>query len=106
MLGGQGGGCTCAGHDDIYLERDQFGRNSEEPLGFPLGSSVLDDDVAALDVTEVTQSLEEGLWRMEITSRTNCQPAYSSDLGRLLRLNRERRGEEAACERANETPAF
>jgi len=43
---------------------------------------------------------------MEITSRTNCQPAYSSDLGRLLRLNRERRGEEAACERANETPAF
>ena len=52
----------CAsGHDDINLERNQFGRKSGEPLDLPLGISVFDHDVAALDVTEVTQSLTEGL---------------------------------------------
>ena len=61
MLGGQGAGCAW-GHDDINLERNQFGRESREPLDLPLGISVFDHDVAALDVTEVTQSLEEGLW--------------------------------------------
>ena len=49
------------GHDDINLERNQFGRESGEPLELPLGISVFDHDVAALDVTEVTQSLAEGL---------------------------------------------
>ena len=49
------------GHDDINLERNQFGRESGEPLELPLGISVFDHDVAALDVTEVTQSLTEGL---------------------------------------------
>ena len=57
LLGGQGGGCAW-GHDDINLERNQFGRKSGEPLELPLGISVFDHDVAALDVTEVTQSLD------------------------------------------------
>ena len=52
------------GHDDINLERNQFGRKSGEPLGLPLGISVFDHDVATLDVTEVTQSLTEGLWQV------------------------------------------
>jgi hypothetical protein len=56
LLGGQGMGCAW-GHDDINLERSQFGRKSGEPLGLPLGISVFDHEVAALDVTEVTQSL-------------------------------------------------
>jgi hypothetical protein len=30
LLGGQGGECVC-GHDDINLERNQFGRKSGEP---------------------------------------------------------------------------
>ena len=47
--------------DDINLERNQFGRKSGEPLELPLGISVFNHDVAALDVTEVTQSLEEGV---------------------------------------------
>ncbi len=41
-------------HDDINLERNQFGRKSGEPLELPLGISIYDHDVAALDVTEVT----------------------------------------------------
>ena len=46
------------------LRRDQFGRKSGEPLDLPLGISVFNHDVAALDVTEVTQSLTEGLWQV------------------------------------------
>ena len=49
------------GHDDINLERNQFGRKSGELLGLPLGRSVFDHEVATLYVTEVTQSLTEGL---------------------------------------------
>ena len=49
------------GHDDINLERNQFGRKSGEPLELPLGIPVFDHDVAALDVAEVTQSLKERL---------------------------------------------
>ena len=45
-------------HDDINLEL--FGRKSGKALRLPLGISVFDHDVAALDVTDVTQSLEEG----------------------------------------------
>jgi len=60
LLGGQSLG-GAYGHDDINLERDQFGRKSGEPLELPLGTSVFDHEIATLDVTEVTQSLEEGL---------------------------------------------
>ena len=59
-------GCA-PGHDDINLERNQFGRESGEPLDLPLVISGFDDDVATLDVTEVTQTLTEGLvrrWRL------------------------------------------
>ena len=89
MLSGQGGGCAW-GHDDINLERNQFGRKSGEPLELPLGRSVFDHEVAALDVTEVTQSLEEGLSQVGIRGQVDRQEAYSSDLGRLLGLGGER----------------
>jgi hypothetical protein len=93
LLGGQGGVCTW-GRDDINLERNQFGRESGEPLGLPLGISVFDHEVAALCVTEVPQPLEEGLSQVGITGPVERQLAYSSDLGRLLRLGGERRGKE------------
>jgi hypothetical protein len=52
----------CAwGRDDINLERNQFGRKSGVPLGLSLRIPVFDQEVAALDVTDFTQSLEEGL---------------------------------------------
>jgi hypothetical protein len=60
LRGGQSGDCVWS-HDDINLERNQFGRKSGEPLELPLGISVFDHEVATLDVTEVTQSLTEGL---------------------------------------------
>jgi len=61
LHGGQGGECASAHEDDINLEPNQFGRESGEPLGLPLGVPVFNHDVAAFDVTEVTQSLKKGL---------------------------------------------
>ena len=65
LHGHTGAECASFGQDDINLERNQFGRKSGEPLALPLGISVFisvfNHDVAALDVTEVTQSLEEGV---------------------------------------------
>jgi hypothetical protein len=99
LLGGQGGGCAW-GHDDINLERNQFGRKSGEPLELPLGISVFDYEVATLDVTEVTQPLAEGL--LEVQGRVGRQVAYSKDLGRLLGLGRERRGEDPTSQSAKD----
>ncbi len=42
MLDSHRGSCAW-GHDDINLERNQFGRKNGEPLELPLGGSVLDD---------------------------------------------------------------
>src|SRR5207247_5331431 len=77
-------------------ERNQFGRESGEPLELPLGISDFDHDVAALDVTEVTQSLTEGLVQVASRGQVDRQEAYSRDLDRLL--GGERRGEEAEHE--------
>ena len=41
--------------------RNQFGRKSGDPIELPLGIPVCNHGVVALDVTEVTQSLEEGV---------------------------------------------
>jgi hypothetical protein len=91
LLGGQSVGCAW-GHDDINLERNQFGRESGEPLELPLGIPVFDHDIAALDVTEVTQALAEGFVQVRVRHPAGSrQVAYSSDLGRLL--GSERRGE-------------
>src|SRR5262249_8902473 len=67
-----------------------------EPFGLPLGVSVFDHDVAALDVTEVTQSLTEGLLYVGGSGQVGRQVADSSDLGRLLGLGGERRGKQGS----------
>ncbi len=103
MLGGQGDECA-SGQEDINLERNQFGRKSGEPLELPLGISIFNHDVAALDVTEVTQSLTEGLSQVGIRVQVDRQPAYSSNLGRLLCLGGEWRGEETTGQSADERP--
>jgi hypothetical protein len=95
LLGGQGGGGASSGHDDVNLERNQLGRKSREPLELPLGISVFDHDIAALDVTEGTQSLEEGPSQVRVSARVERQEAYSRGFGsRRLRLDREGHGEE------------
>jgi hypothetical protein len=66
-----------------------------EVLFDPTGISVFNHEVATLDVTEVTQSFEEGFVILgESAWGVIPQVAYSRDLGRLLGLGGERRGEE------------
>ena len=74
LLGGQGGGCVRS-HDDINVERNQFGRKSGESLELILGRSVFDHEVAALDVTEGTQSLTEALGELWINGQVGRQVA-------------------------------
>src|SRR4029434_3874318 len=77
LLGGHGGGCGSR-HDDINLERNQFGRGSGAPLRLLLVLSGFDHDVATLDVTEVAQSLEECL-SQGVSGRAATQGAYARD---------------------------
>ena len=100
MLGGQSrdGG---RGYDDINLEADQFGRKSGEPIELPVCRSVFDHEVAALDVTVVTQSLHEG--HLGDAPLAGHQVAYASDLGCLLGVGCPRRGKDAG-QRAEECP--
>src|SRR5262249_30264479 len=90
------------GHDDINLERNQFGRKSGEPVELPLGISVFNYEVATLDVTEVTQSLTEARAPLGIRCQVLPQPAYSSDLGRLLGVRGDRPPTRRAAEEADE----
>src|SRR5262249_34064204 len=88
-------------HDDINLERNQFGRKSGEPVELPLSISVFNYEVATLDVTELTQSLTEGLARLGIRSQVDAQPSYSSDLGRLLGVRGDRPPNRRAAKKCN-----
>src|SRR5207237_715392 len=83
LLGHTGGECAWGGHDDIHLERNQFGRKSGEPGGLPLGLSVFDHEVAALDVTDITQSLTERVGQVGVTALAGRQATCSGGLGRL-----------------------
>jgi hypothetical protein len=65
---------------------------------------VFNHDVAALDVTEVPQSLTKGLVHVGANGQIGGQVAYSRDFGRLLRLDSERRGEEAASKSSHKCP--
>ena len=94
--------CLAASDDDINLERSQFGRKSGEPVELPLGISVFNNEVATLDVTEVTQSLTDGLAVLGIRGQVLPQPAYSSDLGRLLGVRGDRPPNRRAAEEADE----
>ena len=62
VLGSAGrGGASC--HNHVHLEPDQLGRQVGEPLVLPLRIAVLNDEVLALDIAEVAQTLPEGLQR-------------------------------------------
>src|SRR5262249_10128046 len=61
-----------------------------EPFELRPGPAVLDDEIATLDVTEITQSLEESLSHMLTRGPACAQVTDSSDLGRVLGVSRSR----------------
>ena len=52
---------AAARNDDVNFATDQLSREVGEPVNFSCGVAVLDNDILALDVAEVTQTLLEGL---------------------------------------------
>ena len=82
-------------HDQVDLQRDQFGDKRWEALVFPLRPPILDDDVPPLDVAEFAQALAE--WPHTIGLEGRCRVPEESDLVSVpyrLRLGNERCGEE------------
>ena len=75
---------------------------SGETLELPLSIAEFNHHVAALDVSEVMQTLTESLCHVGTTGQVDRKIAYSRDFGRLLWLGGERYGEEATHNAANE----
>ena len=87
------------GHDDVNLEANQLGRQIGEPIALPLRPSVLNDNVLALHVAEVTQARPQCIYpARETGSGLGTQEPNPRDLRRLLRIDGERRYENAQGE--------
>src|SRR4029077_19145850 len=54
------------GHDHISFEANQFGSKLGISIYFIFGKSPVDQDIAAFDVTEITQPLPERLVRRRL----------------------------------------
>src|SRR6266545_4547182 len=91
-------------NDDIDLEPDQFLRQAGEPLEPPLGPAVFNNDVPALDPTQIAQPLTETFEGMRPHGRTVPQKTDAVDFPCLLSLDTERRGEAGANHASDERP--
>ena len=95
--------------EDIGPEADQLGGEAGQPSRDPLGVAALDDDVAALDVTEFLQRDDEGFSTPRSSWRVSGWPiggqkSEPERLPRWLRLRYERRGEREE-QRGKDVPA-
>jgi hypothetical protein len=92
------GDAPCDNH--VHLEPDQLGRQVAEPLETPLRIAVLNDEVLALDITEVAQTLPKGLQsRIGIDGMAALESTDPVHFRRLLCLGCERRYEHTQGER-------
>src|SRR4029077_18713127 len=108
LLGGERTRCR-GGDENVDLESDQLGRERLKSLGSALRVTDLQDDVAALDVTELAETLKErsesdvGPCSFPESARQEADPP---DLPRRLRLGSERRGQDAGSQRGEELPSI
>ncbi len=90
-------------HDDVHLETDQLGREAGKPVVVPLRPSGLNRDVLTFHIAQLAQAFPEGREATCIRGGGRRQKTYSGDLPRW-RLGCERRGQEAAGGRQDESP--
>jgi hypothetical protein len=88
--------------DDFNLERHQLGGQLGEPFDSRMPPSPFNGDVLPLHVAKLTQSGAEGIAGTE--ERIRLEHSNPRNLRQLLRLGGDRRGEEAACQAADERP--
>src|SRR5262249_13843857 len=100
VLGSPGWGAS-PHHNHFYLQTHQLGRQIGEPLCAALRIAILDAQVLALDIAEVTQPLPEVLprWSQPSGGAARTEPPDPMHFGRLLRVGDERRREQAQDER-------
>ena len=83
-------------YDEVHLEPDQLGRQVGQPVDPTLRISIVDDNILALNPPELAQPLPE---RVEpgrpIGRGRHAKKTYPRHPSRLLRLDGERRDEEA-----------
>ena len=74
-------------HDDIHLEPDEFGGELGKTVILAFGKAKLDDDILALDVSQVAQSRPECIdaWGPCRGRGHPQKPDPRDDRGRLLR---------------------
>ncbi len=101
-LGGQRSECPARGHDDIDLERDQFGRVSGEAPGLQPRPAVFESDVLALDITVFAQPLAEGVYERDARLGEPETEIADHRHRLLLRAGGERHGNRRATEKRYE----
>src|SRR5262249_13744116 len=88
-------------HDDVYLEAYQLAREVTKSFGPALAIARLQDERFPLDMAKVPHPLPERLNMRRGSLGARRKEPDLRNLGRLLRLGGERRGEEhrpCACE--------
>src|SRR3990167_7534436 len=92
------------GNDELDLLADQLGGQVVEPVDPALRPAPFDDEVLALHVAEIAQPPAEGLDDVGNTGgeRNEAEEADPVDLGRLLCIRSDRRGEDAEREGEDE----
>jgi hypothetical protein len=88
--------CGGSDHHDVHTEPDEFGGEDGIGLDLAVGITILDDDVPALDVAEVSEALAETADVRFIRGIGFCrdQNANPRNSARLLCLRRDRGDEE------------
>jgi hypothetical protein len=77
------------GNDDIDIETDKLSSQLGEPFAPSLGITLLNDDVSALDISQVSQALSEyGEPRLEEFGRAPGEKTYPEELLCRLRVGR------------------
>src|SRR5262249_40206109 len=83
-------------HNDVDLTCDQLCGHLWQSSQVAVRPAAGNDEVSALDISEVTKPLTKGL-DARVLSTVRTQDAYAVHFRLALRLGGERRGEKAAC---------
>jgi hypothetical protein len=96
------------GHDEVYIETNQFRRQFRKPVLLSFRPAEFDDKVFALDVTEFAQTNAQCFQSARDTrGRTRTEePDPVHPRSRLLGKSAERRCERTRAKRDNEFAAF
>ena len=79
------------GHEDGDPEPNQFACQVREPIVLALGPAVVNDNILAFQVTQVTQARSKRFYLLRKTRRRRqTKESNPRDLRRLLRFDPER----------------